>query len=36
MKIISWIVQAALWIAGILALVLVGWMLKAYQIRRDK
>jgi hypothetical protein len=35
MKIVEWLIAAVLWICGALSLVFLGWMLKAYQSRRE-
>lgn len=35
MKIMEWLLAALFWIAGALGLVLFGWMLRSYKVRRD-
>ena len=35
MKIVSVLIHIVLWIAAVVFFVFIGWMLKAYQVRRD-
>jgi hypothetical protein len=35
MKLIQDIITVVLWVVGAIALVFLGWMLKAYQVRRS-
>ena len=35
MKFLEGLVKLALWIAGALALVLLGWMLRAYKAKKE-
>lgn len=36
MKIVEWILTGLIWIAGAIGLVFVGWILKSYQVGRNK
>jgi NhaP-type Na+/H+ or K+/H+ antiporter len=35
MKIVEWIIAAALWICGVIALVFLGWCIKGYTTKKN-